>query len=146
MAKAPAKTETTTDATDKPARVYEAAKLAAIRTDLPVPAGAGRSSRGGRSLYPFDDLEIGGSFAVLNKTAKQMASTVSGANKRHQVDAKDANGNTIFKTQEVKAADGTISHVPTLDPKKVAGRVFVVLDVDPTTDPDAATARVWRKQ
>lgn len=146
MAKAP-KPETA-EATDetKVARVYEPAKIVATRTDIAIPAGAGRSTRGSRSLYPFDDLEVLGSFGVLNKTAKQMASTVSGANKRHMVDAIDAAGNKIFKTQDVKQPDGTIVKQPTLETEKVPGRVFVVMDVDPATDPDNATCRVWRKQ
>lgn len=34
------------------------------------------------SIYPFDALEIGQSFFVAGKTAKDMASTVGSANKR----------------------------------------------------------------
>ena len=149
MANAPAAKKTAAEATattEKAARNYEAAKIAAPRTDIAIPATAGRSNRGGRSLYPFDDLEVNGSFAVLNKTAKQMASTVSGANKRHMVDATDTVGNKIFKTQDVKQADGSIVKQPTLETEKVPGRIFVVADVDPNTDPDKAVCRVWRKQ
>ena len=140
MAKQPAPAATSTTAT----RTYEAAKLTAISAAVPIPANAGKSNRGARSLYPFDDLDIGQSFGIQNKTAKQMASTVSGANKRHMVDAKDAEGNIIFKTQTVKQPDGTEVKVATLEPEKVAGRTFVVMDVDPASDPDKAVARVWR--
>jgi len=125
-------------------RAYEAAQLTGISADVPMPTNAGKSNRGGRSLYPFDELEVGQSFGVKNKTQKQLASTVSGANKRHRVEVKDANGQTVFKTQDVKQADGTIVKQPTLDPQTAPGRIFVAADVDPKTDPDGASVRVWR--
>lgn len=125
-------------------RTYESAQLTGISADVPMPANMGKSNRGGRSLYPFDDLEVGQSFGVRNKTQKQLASTVSGATKRHRVEVKDANGNTVFKTTDVKQADGSVVKQPTLDPQTQPGRIFVSADVDPKTDPDGASVRVWR--
>lgn len=146
MAKSP-KTETAA-ATDenKEKRVYESAQIAPISAAVPVPENIGRRGAGASGLYPFDALEVGQSFGVINKTAKQIASAVSAANKRFRVNKTDANGATVFKTQDVKQADGTVIKQPTLDPETVPGRVFVSADVDPATDPDGATARVWRKQ
>ena len=142
MTKAPA----TPKATEPAARTYDPAKLTAITADIAIPANAGKSNRGGRSLYPFDSLEVGQSFGVSNKNAKQLASLVSAANKRHQVDKIGEDGKPVYKTQDVKQADGSISKVPTLETVKVAGRVFVHADVDPKTDPQHASVRVWRQK
>lgn len=125
-------------------RTYEGAAITKISADVAMPANIGKSQRGGRSLYPFDDLEIGQSFGVMNKTQKQMASTVSAANKRHRTEVKDANGQTVFKTQDVKQADGSVVKTPTLEAQTQPGRIFVAGDVDPKTDPDGASVRIWR--
>lgn len=136
-------TETTTPATEAK-RTYEAAAITPISESVAMPANIGKSQRGGRSLYPFDDLQVGQSFGVLNKTQKQMASTVSAANKRGRIEVKDAAGNTVFKTQEVKQSDGSVVKQPTLEPRTQPGKLFVAADVDPKTDPDGASVRVWR--
>lgn len=128
----------------KAARV--APVLTAISAAVPIPAGLGKRGRGGNTLYPFDKLEPGQSFGIKNKTAKNMASVVSGANKRFMIEKKDANGNTVFKTNEVKHPDGTVTHVPSLEAEMIAGRTFIAGDVDPKTDPEGASVRVWRKQ
>lgn len=120
--------------------------LTGISTAVPMPEGLGKRGRGGNTLYPFDSLEPGQSFGIKNKTAKNMASVVSGANKRFMVEKKDPNGNTVFKTNEVKLPDGTVNHVPTLEKEMIAGRTFIAGDVDPKTDPEGASVRVWRKQ
>lgn len=121
--------------------------LTSVSTAVPMPENLGKRGRGGNSLYPFESLEtVGASFGIKNKTAKNMASVISGANKRFMVNKVDADGKTVFQTKEVKSADGTVTHVPTLEPEKVPGRVFVAADVDPKTDPDGASVRVWRKQ
>lgn len=120
--------------------------LTAISTAVPMPQNLTKRSRGGNSLYPFDSLvEVGQSFGIKNKTAKNLASVISGANKRYMVDAVDAHGNPVFKQNEVKQADGSVTKVPTLEREKMPGKTFVAADVDPKTDPDGATVRVWRK-
>lgn len=125
-------------------RAYEGASITSISDAIPVPANIGKSQRGGRSLYPFDDLAVGQSFGVMNKTQKQMASTVSAANKRHRVEVTDANGQVVYKTQDVKQADGSVVKTPTLDVQTQPGRIFVAADVDSKTDPDGASVRIWR--
>lgn len=60
-------------------------KFAVAKTAIPLPAAPARKNPigGGREeQYPFSTLEVGGSFFVPNKTAKQLASTVSGARSR----------------------------------------------------------------
>lgn len=151
MAKTP-KAPEATEAAPAPAtvtvasRTYEAAQLTGVRADIPMPANLGARGRGQRSQYPFDALEVFGSFGVKNKTAKQMASTVSAANRRFMTDAIDEAGNKIFKTQTLKQADGSEITVPTMEVEQVPGRVFICGDVDPATDPNGASVRIWRKQ
>lgn len=136
-------TEANTEA--KSTRTYEAASVTPVTSNVPMPENIGKRANSGRGVYDFDSLEVGQSFGVTNKTAKQIASAVSAANKRFRTNKLDANGAVIYKTQEVKHADGTVTKQPTLDPETVPGRVFVSADVDPATDPDGATVRVWRK-
>lgn len=116
--------------------------LTAITADIPMPQVVTR--RGNNSIYPFEKLEVGQSFGIQNKTAKQMGSVVTSANKRFMVEAVDANGAPIFKTTEIKNADGTVSRVPTLEKEMAPGKVFAAFDVDPKTDPHGASVRVFR--
>lgn len=109
--------------------IAEAVALAApaypIRADVPLPPSKRRGGRhGGTCKYPFDDLPapVDGacaSFAVFDRSAKQMQSTVYSAMKRHA------------KLTEAG---------------KVAERVrdFKAFDVDPDTDPEGAICRVFR--
>lgn len=120
--------------------------LTKISDAVPMPENIGKRGRGGNSIYPFEKLEVGLSFGIANKTAKAIASVINGANKRFEVDAVDAAGNAVFKTQEVKQADGSVTVIQTLEREKMPGRVFIAADVDPKTDPDGASVRVWRKQ
>lgn len=142
MAKTPAKAA---EAATKETRAYEPAQVTNVSADVPMPEGLGRSRRGGRSQYPFDSLEVGQSFGVKNKSLAQMNSTISTANKRHRTERLDDDGNIIYKTQDVKQADGSVVKQPTLDPEMIAGRVFAGADVDPKTDPEGASVRIWRK-
>lgn len=87
-------------------------------------------ARGSKSLYPFDDLtEVGMSFGVKNRTAKQLSSILSNANRKAMVNKVDADGNVVFKTKELKGADGSTSQVPTAEPEKVTGKHFYAVDV-----------------
>lgn len=131
------------DATDQKTETTRVAPLiTTISKEIPMPEKKGRGSK---SLYPFDDLEVGASFGVKNKTASGMASIVSNQNRLNRVVKKDENGNTVFKTKELKGADGTKTHVPTDKPEMIGTKRFVCSDVDPKTDPDGATVRVWRQ-
>jgi hypothetical protein len=89
------------------------------------------NKRGSISLYPFDGLaNVGQAFGVKNKTAAQLSSIVSNANRKALTAKKDADGNTIFKTKEITAADGSKSVVPTTEPEMVATKHFFAHDVD----------------
>lgn len=89
------------------------------------------SNRGSTTLYPFGDLSAPGqAFGVKNKTAKQLASIVSNQNKKGIVPKKDANGNVIFKTTEMKDANGVvIGQTPTTDPETTVERRYYAVDV-----------------
>lgn len=88
-----------------------------------------RTNRNGKAVYPFDALSVGQSFSVVNKTAKQLASVVSAANRRARVN-KVENGILVLNDKN--------------EPVKVAGKHFFARDTDPKTDPDGASVRVWR--
>lgn len=66
-----------------------------IETGIVVPKVSGRG-RTGESIYPFDKLEIGQSFFV-DKEAKNLASTISGANARHSEVVTDEAGNPVMR-------------------------------------------------
>ena len=85
---------------------------------------------GSKTLYPFDTLtEVGMSFGVKNRTAHQLSSVLSNANRKAMVDKVDDAGNKVFMTKKLKAADGSESIVPTTDVAKVAGRRYFAVDV-----------------
>jgi hypothetical protein len=118
--------------------------LTGISTTVPMPER--KSKRGSVSLYRFDDLTaVGASFGVKNKTAAQLSTIVSNANRKAVQPKKNAKGNTIFKTEELKGADGSITLVPTKEPETEATKRFFVVDCDPKKDPDGASARVFRE-
>lgn len=117
----------------------EAAKAKAERIE-PVLTGAGKitlptrtSKRGSESKYPFASLtEVGMAFGVKNKTAANLSSIVSNANRKHQVPVTDENGNAVYDTKEIRGADGTVTNVPdTSKPKMQAGKRFFAFDVTP---------------
>lgn len=74
---------------------------------------------GRRSAYPFDDLdEQGMSFGIVGKSAKDLQSIISNQNRKYRDVAPDGS--------------------------PVQERHFFARDVDPETDPDGATVRVFR--
>lgn len=120
--------------------------LTTITAAVPMPSRT--SKRGSASVYPFDALTaVGMSFGVKNKTAAQMSSIVSNANRKALIKKTDATGAVIFKTQELTAGDGTKTIVPTNEPEMIASKHFFAVDIDPKAkpaDPDGATVRVFR--
>lgn len=103
-------------------KVRVAPELTSVRTDIAMPV----KRRGGTAgHYDFNSLTaVGVSFGVKNKTAAQISSIVSKENRRHSSEVID----------------------PTNPAKKIKthSRKFEVFDVDPATDPDGASARVFR--
>lgn len=121
-----------------------APELTAVSTAVAMPEQP-PTRRGSKSPYPFDALtEVGMSFGIKNKTAKNMGSIVSNQNRRNLTQAKDANGNPVFKTTEMKDGAGNVTHVPTEEPEMIATKHFFAVDCDPKTDPDGASVRVFR--
>jgi len=107
----------------------------AIVADVPLPSGAARSGKA--NMYPFDKLEVNGSFFVPNTTekpnaAKSMASTVSSATARY---AEVVEGETVTNRK------GNVV------PKTIEKRKFIVRPVDDGAawgQPGVAGAGVWR--
>lgn len=122
-------------------------------------------SRGGnKAVYPFEKLAVGQSIAVLDKTKKQLTTTLS-SNNRKEWPVLDAAGKPIMKavtTREPEMKDGAPVMVkgepkmidkPVLDDKgapkmepKMEKRVFFIQETDPETDPEKATCRIWREK
>lgn len=139
----PATETTTTTAAPAKTGARVAPEITTITANVPVPE---KTRRGAKSLYPFDELEIGASFGVKNKTASNMASIVSNQNRRAMEVKKDETGAVVYKTKELKGADGTVTNVPTDEPEMVETKRFICADVDPKTDPAGASVRVWRQK
>lgn len=103
--------------------------LTEIVAGIPLPKRT--TKRGSVSLYNFDGLEVGACFGAKNKTAANLSSIVSNANRKALVQSVDAEGKPIFGTKTVTAADGTVSTVPDLEkPAMTATKHFVAVDVD----------------
>lgn len=113
-------------------------EITAVSSTIAMPERTNK--RGSTSLYPFDALTAAGmSFGVKGKTAKQMSTIVSNANKKRRTVRKDAT---------------TGQPVPKIDPatqQPIAGEFeydvsahFFAVDADPRKDPDGASVRVFR--
>ena len=110
---------------------------------MPEPPKSGRRSN--ESAYPFGSLKVGESFGVKNKTAEQLSSAVSLANKKARTNKLDENGNVVMKTKPGTDANGNAIQVPTDTPETVEGKRFFVVACEPSKDPEGALARVWRQ-
>lgn len=139
MTKAPAKPATAAPATAAPAN-----GITAVTSEVKMPEI--KSNRGSKSKYPFDQLtEKGMSFGVIGKTAASLASIVSGQNRKHKVEKKDDQGNTVYKTIVNTAQDGSKTEIPdTSKPEMVSVKKFYAADCDASKDPDGASVRVFR--
>lgn len=118
--------------------------LTPIIADVPIPEVASRPRRGIKSVYPFDQLDIGQSFGVSNKTLKQIASVVSAQNRKHLVQKLDDQGRPLTRPITAKTADGHTVTTAGTKPVMVASKRFYAAEVDPKRDPAKATIRVWR--
>ena len=137
---------------DKPVVVPNLTAISA--TPMPLPQ---RGARGGKgSIYPFDGLlppqrdEQGNvvaaySFGVTNKTARDLSSIVSNANKKYMKKKTNADGSFVYKMNEVETSPGVKVQVPSSEHVMEAERKFAVYAVDPKTDPEGAQARVYRE-
>ena len=124
-----------------------APEFTTVRTDIKPPVTARRGAKS-PVVEKMHALEVvGASFGLTNKTKRQISATVSKENNRdtNQRPKLDAEGNQITKPGEpVKDANGTVVAQGT--PVGVTERVkeWEAHDVDPKTDPDKATVRVFR--
>ena len=123
-------TSETKTATAEIGTTQKAKTMFKIENSVPVPTISGRG-RGG-NVYPFDQLEVGQSFFVVNdeskpNAAKSLASTVSSATARYAVPSADG------ATKTNKAGETV--------PVMVETRKFVVRSVE---ENGVKGARVWR--
>lgn len=118
-------------------------QLTAVVAPNVIPMPTKESKRGSTSLYPFDSLTaVGMSFGVKNKTAAQLSSIVSNANRKAMVNKTDAAGNVVYKTTPLKDANGNVvGQAPTTEPEKIAGKHFFAVDV---ADLDAARQKALK--
>jgi hypothetical protein len=111
----------------KPAATRVEPILTAVGSTIPMPAR--NKARGSKSIYPFDSLAaVGNYFGVKNRSAKQLSSILSNANRKALVNKTDETGAVVFKTKELAGPDGPTT-VPTTEPEKVAGKHFYAVDV-----------------
>ncbi len=80
---------TTTDA-EKPA----VTNIVTLDVAFPTSRGGGQAPK-----YPFDTLDVGALFGVKNKTKRQMANSVSQANKKYRTEILGAEGTAPIKNQ-----------------------------------------------
>jgi len=104
-------------------------QLTAAVTGITMPTVANK--RGSTSIFPFDTLtEVGMCFGIKNRDAKSLSSIISNANRKAMVNKTDEAGNTVYKTTEMKDANGTVvGRTPTTEPEKVPGKRFAAFDV-----------------
>lgn len=125
-----------------------AMKILGVTASVPMPEVV-KNKRGSKSQFPFADLTtVGASFGVIGRTAKSLSSIVSAQNRKadNMVPKKDDAGNVVFKTQNVKDANGNMTTIPTSEPVMIQDRDFFAVDVDATKDPEGASVRVFRRK
>lgn len=89
------------------------------------------STRGSKSLYPFDTLAVGEAFAVMNKDARGMSSIVSNQNRKHRAPILNADGTPQYETSAASDGNGGTIQVPdTSKPKTTQTKKFFAVDVD----------------
>lgn len=132
------KVPATDSAAAAPADTKQSVQVLAPRNDIERPANT--SKAGAKSKYDFASLEVGQSFGVIGKTAKSFNSIIYNAEtKTFGEDVIDpTNGQPRTRIKKLK--DGS-TEIVTVRRKT---REFTAFDVDPKTDPEGATVRVFR--
>lgn len=106
-----------------------------------LPAKTSKSGRGGgKSPYPFDQLEIGDSFGVAGKTKKNFNSIVYGANQRYLEKLFEADGTTPKMVDKIDRTTKVVTKVQATRPT----RIFEAFDVDPAKH-DGASVLIVRQ-
>lgn len=97
-----------------------------------------KKKRGGNvQYYDLSTLAVGKSLAIIGRTAKNLSTTIS-QNNKEEWPVLNADGKPVM-IQKTDPAGNKVS-VP-----KTEKRTFFAIDCDPATDPDKATARIWRE-
>lgn len=123
-----------------------APEFTAISTAIPIPASVRAGGRRSELVVKLGELPVNGSIGLKNKTKKQISATISKLNnsKENLVQRKNEDGSLATKNGDpIKDQSGTVvgyQQVP--DMEKV--KEFVAHDVDPKSDADNATVRIWR--
>jgi len=164
-------TEAGVNALSVTAPVKVAPVIGEVRTGIalpaPLPRGGANNLKPRESVYPFDQLgeptADGYASFHIKSTAenpepwKAMASNVSAANKRSEVEVRDANGQVVMETVTKKKLVKGADKKPLLDAngkrqyteetvtqaKMVPSKRFIARRVN-ESDPDGAGVRVFR--
>lgn len=118
------------NATAKPAAARVEPQLTGVAA-LSLPTRVNK--RGSETKYPFESLDaVGKAFGVKNKSAAQLSSIVSNANRKNTEVIKDEAGNVVYQTKEISGPDGSKVSVPdTSKPKTKPVKKFFAYDVTP---------------
>lgn len=123
-----------------------APQFGAISAAIKPPVSAKRGAVSPIAIE-LEKLEVGHSLPLLNKTKKQISSTISKisnaeSNQRQKV---DANGNKLFKQGEpIKDANGAIVGNAPGAPDMERIKEYEAHDVEAKKDEAKAICRIWR--
>ena len=86
-------------------------------------------ARSGKTVYPIDDLAVGGAFGVKNKTKRDLAGVVARANAKYRQTAKDADGKTkvLSTDREFYAVDVDAATAKSLKGSDLEGSTALVV-------------------
>lgn len=123
-----------------------APSFTAVRTDVQRPT----SKRGGGKselALKLEELTVGASIGLTNKTKRQISSTVSKLNNAtdNRRPKLDVNGQPVMKQgAPIKNAEGVVTGYGQPVQEFDTVKEFSAFDVDPKSDPDGATVRIFR--
>lgn len=117
-----------------------------VRTDVKPPVAAKRGAKSELAVK-LEELPVGGSIGIQNKTKKQISSTISKVNNAtaNQQQKKAEDGSLVTRPEEIRDATGAVvghKNVPVMERIKE----FEAFDVDKKSDPDGATVRIFRNK
>lgn len=118
-----------TPAPETPKKAKPVFTVLEITAAVPLPADINRRTN---EKFPFEKLDIGQSFGFIGRTAADLSSTVSSANKRARLNP-------------IKVPGGIDANTGQMIPETLLMKAFAAYDVaKPDEDPHKATVRVFR--